>query len=53
MTKEQFKQALAALYACGNRADSHNGKKPDEIGWVKPQMAGQACCAKLDEVVQG
>jgi len=51
MNKAEFKRTLAKLYACGNRSDGDD-KQPDEISWVHPNMAGQACCAKLDAVIQ-
>jgi len=53
MQKANFLDKVASLYRCGNRSD-HDEKlnnAPDET-WTKPEMAGKACCALLDEMLQ-
>lgn len=48
MTKQEFLKTVAKLYAVGNMSDSDNPARPD---WVKPEMAGDACCAALDSML--
>ena len=48
MTRSDFLSHIAALYRVGNMSDSDNPARPK---WVKPAMAGEACCSKLDEIM--
>lgn len=52
MQKANFLDKVAALYRCGNRSDHDDKLKnaPNE-DWTKPEMAGQACCALLDQML--
>lgn len=48
MTKAEFMKNVAKLYRVGNMSDSDNPERPD---WVRPEMAGKACCATLDTMM--
>lgn len=49
MTKEKFLAKLHSLYIVGNMSDSDDN--PLRETWTKPQMAGRACCALIDEMM--
>ena len=48
MTKNDMIRHLVDLYRMGNRSDADN--KPKDEAWTKPAMAGDAMCAKLDDI---
>jgi hypothetical protein len=50
MTKTEFLAHVTAIYTTGNVSDSHDD--PRRADWTRPAMAGYACCAKLDEMLQ-
>jgi len=50
MTKDALLRALKQAYACGNRAD-HEARHEHGEAWTKPEMAGSALCAPLDQAI--
>ena len=51
MTREKFFIMIQEIYRVGNRAD-HDARHKYGEEWTKAEMAGTACCAKLDEMLQ-
>lgn len=48
MPKAVFMTHVRALYRAANLADSDH---PDRADWMKPEMAGKACCVHLDQML--
>ena len=49
MTKAEFIERVRELYRVGNRSDSDS---PERESWTVSEMAGDACCRPLDNMLE-